>query len=290
MPTFNVRKYVRNAIESVIWQTYPQWELIIVDDGSTDGTVQILEKYIGVDPRIKIVLAQHGGRGKARNKCIEIARGKYIAIFDADDISLPNRLEKQVRILEESPEIGVVSCSRVVAFNDDYTMFFESIFPITEEEIRKSFARKDMPIINASAMIRARLFKQYGVFQESLNRAQDYEFYRRIHRNTRFKIIDEPLTLYRVNGLTVTWKYFIENALYKHYADYVLDGGKMDFDLFCKTFPTKFYLNFIVPIKYVWYICKRKLLKFGVRLLDCETAQKYRVLLQKLDNHIGAVK
>ncbi|TFH30764.1 MAG: glycosyltransferase family 2 protein, partial [Deltaproteobacteria bacterium] len=109
MPAHNVEKYIGEAIESVLAQTFGDWELIVVDDGSTDRTPEIIREYARKDFRIRAHFMEHGGRGSARNLCLEHSRGRYIAVCDSDDISLPRRYEKEVAFLDTNPEYGVVS-------------------------------------------------------------------------------------------------------------------------------------------------------------------------------------
>src|SRR5690606_17218080 len=103
---YNMAKYISEAIESVIGQTYDNWELIIVDDGSTDDTEYVVRSFR--DPRIRYYKQVNRGRGAARNVALQFAKGTYVAITDADDISLPRRFELQVRFLEANPAVAVV--------------------------------------------------------------------------------------------------------------------------------------------------------------------------------------
>ena len=101
-PTFNSGKYIRDTIDSVISQTYPNWELLITDDCSTDATCEIVEKYAAMDSRIKLFrLEKNSGGGVARSNSIEHANGRYLAFCDSDDRWLPNKLEKQLQFMTE---------------------------------------------------------------------------------------------------------------------------------------------------------------------------------------------
>ena len=116
MPTYNNGRWLQEAIDSVLGQTFTDWELIIVDDGSTDDTADVLARC--TDSRIRIyTLAKNVGRAGARNVALGQARGRYIAICDSDDISAPTRFTEQVAFLDANPNIGVVSAhsSAVVA-------------------------------------------------------------------------------------------------------------------------------------------------------------------------------
>jgi len=102
-PVYNCEKYLAQTIESVINQTYENWEMILADDCSPDNSAEIIKKYSEKDPRIKYVkLPENGGAAKARNKALEVSQGRYIAYLDADDIWLPKKLERQLAFMEEN--------------------------------------------------------------------------------------------------------------------------------------------------------------------------------------------
>lgn len=102
MPAYNVEKFIERTIKSIIEQTYKHWELIIIDDGSTDGTKRIINDYLKIDIRIKYVYQENGRQGKARNKGIEIAQSDLIAFMDADDILIPEMLQEQFQLLKQT--------------------------------------------------------------------------------------------------------------------------------------------------------------------------------------------
>ena len=104
MPAYNVELYVEEAVRSILNQTFCDFEFIIVDDGSTDRTPEILRSF--TDPRIRLLFNEKNeGNYPARNRGCRLARGKYIAVMDADDVALPERLEKQVRFMEGNPDV-----------------------------------------------------------------------------------------------------------------------------------------------------------------------------------------
>ena len=104
MPAYNVEKYVEEAVHSILAQTFCDFEFIIVDDGSTDRTHDILRSFS--DPRIRLIFNEKNeGNYPARNRGCRLARGKYIAVMDADDVAMPERLEKQVKYMEEHPDV-----------------------------------------------------------------------------------------------------------------------------------------------------------------------------------------
>ncbi|MCR5659754.1 MAG: glycosyltransferase [Bacteroidales bacterium] len=103
MPCYNMASYISDSIKSVVSQTYPYWELLIVDDASTDKTVSIIESYSQTDSRIKFAIKTHNsGIADTRNQCIQMAQGQFLAFLDADDIWHPEKLEKQLKFMIEN--------------------------------------------------------------------------------------------------------------------------------------------------------------------------------------------
>ena len=119
MPLYNGERYLAEAIESILSQTFADFEFIIVDDGSTDGSAGIIRDYAARDSRVKVKqLARNSGEAAARNAGIALARGQFVAGMDSDDISLPDRLRAQASFLENNPEVGAVGVHSRVVFED----------------------------------------------------------------------------------------------------------------------------------------------------------------------------
>lgn len=138
MPTYNVEKYVGQAIESILNQTYKNFELIIVDDGSTDNTFSILKKYSKRDARIKIFKNSRNLKiVKTLNKGLKLATGKYIARMDGDDISLPTRLELEKKYLDNNPDVDIVS-SQIYGIDESGKIINKKKYPVTKKYIKKS--------------------------------------------------------------------------------------------------------------------------------------------------------
>src|SRR5436309_7380613 len=108
IPVFNGERYIRQTIESVLAQTYRDFELLVIDDGSTDGTAEAVKEY---EKDLRYVHQGNGGASKARNQGIRFSQGKYIAFLDADDLWEPEKLTIQVEFLERNPKIGLVHCN-----------------------------------------------------------------------------------------------------------------------------------------------------------------------------------
>jgi glycosyltransferase involved in cell wall biosynthesis len=263
MPAYNSEKHIVQAIESILAQTYKNWELIVVDDGSTDETPRIVSNYASNHKRIKYHRIDHGGRGVARIKCIELSAGKYIAVCDSDDISLPERFEKQVLFLENHLEIGVVS-AQVKFFSDDLHLQNIYQYPECSDEIRSYFNRGKMGISHAASMFRRELIEFVGSYCEECLRAQDLEFFLRVNEVSLFVTLPEVLLLYRNNPSNMSFSFWIRLHKYSRYAVYRREMYKTKiepkkFDHWCNCFLNKLKIYFIESVRYCKYVFKYKL-------------------------------
>lgn len=172
MPVYNDGRYVRDAVDSILTQTFSDFELIIVNDGSTDETAQLLASYS--DPRIRIIVHEaNRGRPHARNSALDAARGKYIVWMDADDISLPDRLAKQYAFMEARPHIAV-SGGALMVFSRESGV---RLAPFDDASIRAGLFW-GATIFNPSSCLRREVVVKTGVrFDGALTRAQDYDLW-----------------------------------------------------------------------------------------------------------------
>jgi len=218
MPAYNTAPFIAAAIDSIRAQTFTDWELIIVDDGSVDDTPSIVRAY--EDPRISVyTLPQNQGRAVARNVALQHARGRYIAIADSDDISLPQRFAVEVAHLDSHPDVDIVSC-QMRYFWGDVPPQDGVRFPEDPEDIQQRFARGQMAISHGAALIRAECFQRYGGYLEDCRRAQDLEFFLRIRHHCVFRTLPEVLYLYRHEIRPVSLHRWMEMAAYRRYAVY----------------------------------------------------------------------
>jgi len=218
MAAYNTGSVIAAAIDSIRAQTFTDWELIIVDDASTDDTVRIVQGYR--DPRISIHTLPHNqGRAAARNVALRHARGRYIAIADSDDISLPQRFAVEVAYLESHPEVDVVSC-QMQYFWDNQPAQDGLRFPEDPDEIQRRFDRGHMAISHGAALIRAECFQRFGGYLEDCRRAQDLELFLRIRRDCTFRTLSDVMYLYRHEIRPVSLRRWLEMAGYRRYAVY----------------------------------------------------------------------
>lgn len=191
---FNGEKYIKEAIESVLNQTYKDIELIVVDDGSTDNTKGIITSYL----KVKYVYQENKGEGAARNLGTGLAEGEYVAFLDADDLCKVDKIEKQVRILQSNPEIDVVYCDlEVVDENLKYinTLKSEGIYSKREDLLSMMLYRQVVqgPIC---MMIRKKCSDEVK-WEENYTYIVDYIYTINLAKKFNFKYLEDPLYVYR---------------------------------------------------------------------------------------------
>lgn len=193
MPSYQKERFIAQAIDSVLAQTYPSLELIVVDS-STDGTPGILERY-GL--RIQVIRAEPRGISAARNVGIRAAQGKYIAFLDADDTWVPSKLEKQIAALERNPAAGLV-CSDVL-FRDGRGVrpgrAFAGAQPRAGMVLADIFTNSFLGTLTVVA--RRECFDDVGMFDEGITASEDHDMWLRISRKWAVDFVDEPLAEYR---------------------------------------------------------------------------------------------
>lgn len=208
MPVYNAERYVAEAIESILHQTYKRFELIIIDDQSTDDSLKIIKSYKRRYPsKIRVIQSEKNlnrGGDMCANLGIEVARGKYIARMDADDVAIPTRLEKQVAFLEAHKRVFLVGSSAFV-INAKGKIVGEKLEPSSTHDIYKSYATFH-PIIHPSVMLR-RKFKGYQfLYQINYSANNDYyTFFKLLCRGFIFVNLDEKLLYYRIHDKNDTF-------------------------------------------------------------------------------------
>lgn len=201
MAVYNGEKYLKEAVDSILCQTFSDFEFLIINDGSTDGTSEILKSY--EDSRIHIILNESNlGLVKSLNNGLKLAKGEYIARMDADDISLPERLEKQVVFMDKHPEIGVCSAWLQI-FGEGKQAIWES--PLNHEKICAGLLFHST-IWHAIAMMRKSILaRTENCYHEQYVHAEDYELWIRLFlKGVKFANIGEVLYKYRQHEMTVT--------------------------------------------------------------------------------------
>jgi teichuronic acid biosynthesis glycosyltransferase TuaG len=211
MPVYNSMRYVRDSISSILEQSYPQFELIIVDDLSADGTFSIIRDLLGSDQRIKIIrLRKNSGPAVARNQAIEAAQGRYIAFCDSDDIWMPDKLEKQIATLQSS----------------DAAVCFTTYYKMLEDGTRTERLVRAKPVVTYQMELRSNHIglstaiydteKCGKVFMLDSRKHEDYSLWLKILGTGHTAIgLQEPLVYYRLRSNSVSSNKF--KASYYHW-------------------------------------------------------------------------
>ncbi len=194
IPTYNRAHLIGRAIQSVLNQTYQDFEIIVVDDGSTDNTEEVMKRFN--DERIKYIKhEQNKGEAAARNTGIKIARGEYIAFQDSDDEWLPEKLEKQIKVFENaSSKVGVVYTGFWRIKNGKKTYIPSSKITPKEGDIHNILLEGNF-IGGPVTLIKKECFERAGMFDEELPLLTDWEMWIRLSKYYHFKYIDEPLVI-----------------------------------------------------------------------------------------------
>lgn len=214
MPAYNAEKYLREAIESILSQTYDDFEFIIINDGSTDKTKEIIFSYS--DPRIVYIENErNSGICVTLNKGLDASRGKYIARMDSDDIAMPQRLETQVSYMDANPNIGA-SGSDIEVFGDGITPHvFTQLH--TPEECSAGLLFNSC-FAHPSVIIRKNILDQYNLrYKDEFRGLEDYELWWQISRHSDINNIAQPLLRYRHHKAQVTQNVTerVRNAFFK---------------------------------------------------------------------------
>ena len=200
IPAYNCQEYIDYAVQSVINQTYKNWELLLLDDGSTDGTLQKLKAY-ETDDRISIISdGQNRGLIYRLNQSINLAHGRYYARMDADDIMLIHRIQSQIDFLTKNPTVDVVgSCAYTIDGHNNIKELIEYPLSPTPKPNQLCF-------LHPSVMGRIDWFRR-NRYNQLFNRMEDVELWFRAANNSTYKNLDIPLMFYRESGMPLAKKY-----------------------------------------------------------------------------------
>lgn len=247
IPVYNGEKYLADTIQSVIDQTYKNWELIIVDDGSTDNTSNVVKQFN--DSRISYIKKNNTGVSDTRNLGAMISNGEILCFLDADDIWLPENLEKKVEKLINEPQ-GVLVFSSMYLWDErgDYKTC-KTTKKILEDDWEK-FRRLIAPTIPSSAIIKRNYFFEVGMFDTNISTSADFDLNIRLRELGEFIYLEEPLVLYRCHPSQMHKNI----ALYKHDMSYILKKYKSNTNLF----PTRHewrnsysLLNYFIAVEFI---------------------------------------
>lgn len=205
IPAFNAEKYILDAINSILSQTYQNYEIIVVNDGSTDNTEQIIKPYLN---RIIYLYQDNKGVAAARNTGIKASKGEYIAFLDSDDVWSPEKLSIQVKFLNDHPDFDLVY--------GDYGTFGENGVIDKNSPLTRKFPRPDgyifqdlllrCLIFTATVMLQKKVLEETGLFDEQFSIGEDYDLWLRIAEKHKIGYIPEVVAMYRQHQESATHK------------------------------------------------------------------------------------
>ena len=213
IPAYNQAHFIAETIESVLAQTFQDFEIVVIDDGSTDNTPEIVSSF-----PVRYFRQENQGPPSARNRGIELSNGEYIAFLDSDDVLMENALQKGVEVLDSHPEVGFSYGQASMMDEDGHiyrvrkSSFLDSSAIVDgKEQIREVlFSNR---IATSAVMVRRQCLDEVGVFQEELRTHQDLEFFIRVLKRYPAAYIAEPLVKYRVHP----------NQLHRHHTPRVAE-------------------------------------------------------------------
>ncbi len=201
MPAYNAGKYIAEAMGSVLQQTFSDFTLLIVDDGSTDDTLQVIRSFS--DVRIDLIHQSHKGIAAALNKGLSKASSEYIARFDADDICFPGRLMQQVSFLDTHPDYIIVGTdAEYISENGEHLFHFKTVGHTHEQIIQKIYSC--CPFIHSSVMYRKKAVIKAGGYSVHAHNFEDYLLWMQLLKSGRFYNLPEQLIRVRFNPVSVT--------------------------------------------------------------------------------------
>jgi glycosyltransferase involved in cell wall biosynthesis len=225
IPFFNNERTLELAINSVISQTFKDWEMFLIDDGSTDNSLMIAQNFMNSDSRITLICdGMNKGLVYRLNQIIDLAKGDYIARMDGDDIMLPDRLEKQLTVFSDNPEIDVVASAVYTIDENDKVLGVRDISAIDLKN-KGSILKKSL-LVHPSILVKKDWYK-FNKYDEEYIRAEDFELWCRTFSYTNFYRIKEPLLFYREGNISI--KNYLTSMktlrlIYKNYSKGLLSN------------------------------------------------------------------
>lgn len=227
MPVFNGEKFLVEAIESILNQTFTDFEFIIVNDGSTDGTVNIIKSY--TDQRIKLITRENGGVSEALNTGLKLAKGKYIVRMDADDISHLDRIEKQYDFIKNNPECIIVGTdvNYITEENDFVFRYFSPAY--LHDDISK-IVSNECPFIHSSVLYNREQILKVGGYEEAAYAFEDHFLWVNVINNKLglTHVLKDVLVDVRLNPSSVTVDFNDYDSEYLKSKQHVLSTGHID--------------------------------------------------------------
>ncbi|MDB5697216.1 MAG: hypothetical protein JWN69_20 [Alphaproteobacteria bacterium] len=211
IPARNAALYLSDALESLAAQTFDDFEIIVVDNGSTDQTADILNQWLRREPRLRVLSVARPGLAAALNAGIAEARAPLIARLDADDVALPDRLARQYRVFAERPELGLLG-SAVELVDRHGRKIGERHRPLTDDDLRR-FQLNGSGFVHSTVMYRRDVFDRAGGYRVGLNCVEDYDLWLRMSEVTEIANLPDILVHYRIHASSMSSRLPVRLAL-----------------------------------------------------------------------------
>lgn len=197
MPVYNAEPYLKSAIDSILEQTFEDFELIAINDGSSDNSAQILDHYARIDKRVIAVHQENKKLVATLNRGIKMARGEYIARMDSDDLSFPRRFEQQVALLDAQPRVILVAGGFEI-IDEESEFLYREVLPAHDRDIKRSMLLRN-PIAHGSVMFRKSACDKVGGYSDAFGPTEDFELWSRLSLIGEFAALEQTIFRWRVN-------------------------------------------------------------------------------------------
>jgi glycosyltransferase involved in cell wall biosynthesis len=204
IPVFNAGKHLAPAIGSIVDQTYRDWEMICVNDGSTDGSSEILDWFADQDSRIRIVHQSNAGVVAAANRGHALAKAEYVCRMDADDIAMPDRLSRQLDFMRNHRDYAAIS-GAILEIDSDSEPLGVQRLPADHETIVQRLLGRGTGLFQPASMMRASAFQKIGGFRTKYQWIEDHDLWLRMSQVGRLGNLDELVLCYRLHASSCTW-------------------------------------------------------------------------------------
>lgn len=236
IPTYNHEKYISEAIQSALDQTYKDLEIIVVDDGSTDKTRELVKTKW---PMVKYIYQNNQGISAARNKGIRESTGDHVAFLDADDFWYKDKLALQVKQIEQNDKIGLITCGRKVIGETGEEEYIPEINNLERTDILKKLAISNIIGGGSTVLVRRSCFDKVGYFDEELKVSEDCEMWFRICKEYEYRSITAPLVGYR--SIKGSQSYYGDKNLVNQIKYLNKIKKEIDRDTILKAYSEKYY-------------------------------------------------
>lgn len=196
IPAYNAARTLKATVQSVFGQSLQDFEIVIVDDGSKDDTLEAAEAIAASDSRVKVAAQPNSGAAAARNAGIKAARGEYVAFLDADDLWLPQKLERQIAVLNSEKDAAAVQTGAYYV-NDDLEILSVRPCIIPKDVLLETLLFRSFPALMSTLLVKRSAFDKIGLLDTTLVILEDWDLAIRLSRFCNLKSIEEPLALYR---------------------------------------------------------------------------------------------